>query len=221
MSGDGTTEAGSTDDISTVLLVRHGETAWNRDRRLQGWAPVGLNDRGREQARAAGEWIRERYGVDRVVASDLTRTRETARILRPALSLSHDAVAFDPGWRERDFGVYQGLGYDEVYEDRPEFSVQHTGVSSFRATPEGGESTLDARERVLDAWERLLADLGTGETVLVVTHGGPIHVVLSDVAGHDLVTELAEHSNANCGVSEVRVASDPALVRRNATGDWR
>lgn len=208
------------DDAATVLLTRHGETPWNRSRRIQGWAPVGLNDRGRSQARAAGGWIADRYDVGRVVASDLTRTRETARIFRSVLGLAHESVAFERGWRERDFGVYQGLGYDEVYEGRPEFAVGETGVASFRATPEGGESTLDARERVLDAWERLLADLAPAETVLVVTHGGPIHVVLADVAGHDLVTELDEHANDNCAVSEIRVADgDRALVRRNETCD--
>ncbi|PSQ18778.1 histidine phosphatase family protein [Halobacteriales archaeon QS_8_69_26] len=219
--GDGTGDDGDrgTGTTATVLLTRHGETPWNAARRIQGWAPVGLNDRGRDQARTAAGRIDGAYDVDRVVASDLTRTRETTRILRSALGLPHDAVTFERGWRERDFGVYQGLGYDEVYEGRPEFAVGETGVASFRATPEGGESTLAARERVMDAWERLLEGLDPGETVLVVTHGGPIHVVLADVAGHDLVTELDEHSNDNCAVSEIRVVDgDPTLVRRNETG---
>lgn len=66
----------------TVLLVHHGETTWNRERRVQGWAPTGLTERGEEQARAAGRAIAAEHAVDRIVTSDLRRTAETARLLR-------------------------------------------------------------------------------------------------------------------------------------------
>ena len=63
---------------TTVLLVRHGETTWNRERRVQGWAPSALTERGKQQARAAGRAIAEGHAVDRIVASDLRRAAETA-----------------------------------------------------------------------------------------------------------------------------------------------
>ncbi|PSP97202.1 hypothetical protein BRC89_12390 [Halobacteriales archaeon QS_4_70_19] len=63
--------------MTTVLLLRHGETTWNRQGRIQGWAPTPLTERGHEQARRAGTAIADTYDVDRVVASDLRRTRET------------------------------------------------------------------------------------------------------------------------------------------------
>lgn len=196
-----------TTDASTVVLVRHGETEWNRTERIQGWAPASLNDRGHRQARAAGEFLAEEYGVDRVVASDLRRTRETARHVRRALGLDHDDVTFDPDWRERNFGVFQGLSYDRVYGQHPEFAVGAVGAAALEHTPEGGESVVDARERVLSGWDRLGPDLG-GETVAVVTHGGPIHVVRAAVAGRDLVSELTGEHSINGALYEFGVDAD-------------
>lgn len=191
-------------DGGTVLLVRHGETEWNRTERIQGWAPVSLNDRGREQARAAGRFLAETYDVDRVVASDLRRTRETARSVRRELGLDHDRVTFDADWRERSFGVFQGLSYDQVYGRHPEFAVDEVGAAALETTPDGGESVLEARERVLRGWERLLPDLDGG-TVAVVTHGGPIHVVRAHVARRDLVAEFEGWHSTNGAVHEFGV----------------
>jgi probable phosphoglycerate mutase len=192
----------------TVYLVRHGETEWNRTGRIQGWAPVGINDRGREQAAAAGAYLADR-GVDRLVASDLRRTRETARVIRPLLGLDHDAVTFDGGWRERSFGRLQGLPYEEVYGLRPEFAVGESGVAALEATPAEGESVLTARERVLATWGSLADGLGGG-TVAVVTHGGPIHVLRAHLNGRDLVAELTGTHTTNGAIDEVRVEDGDA-----------
>ncbi|MFC7197079.1 histidine phosphatase family protein [Halosimplex aquaticum] len=71
---------------ATLLLVRHGQTTWNRDGRIQGWADSTLTERGREQARALGSHLSAEYDVDRLVASDLRRTRETVGLLRRRVS---------------------------------------------------------------------------------------------------------------------------------------
>jgi probable phosphoglycerate mutase len=187
---------------TTVLLVRHGETGWNRDGRMQGWAPVGLTDRGREQARALGEWLAGSHGIDHLVASDLRRTRETTALVR-ACGVGPQPT-FDRGWRERDVGVLQGLDRERLFGRHPEYRAT-SGVMGARATPEGGESLLDLRERVLEAWDRLLARAAGGGTLLVVTHGGPIYVLLGDVRGLDLPGSFLEHSHHNCGLTELRV----------------
>lgn len=203
-------------DEATVVLARHGETAWNRERRIQGWAPTSLTATGREQARALGAHLADAYDVGRLVASDLDRTRETARLVAREVDRP---VAYDRGWRERDFGVYQGLSYEALFEGHPEFAVHELGVAAARTEPEGGESLLDARERVLDAWDRLVDSLAPGETVAVVTHGGPLYVLLGHLTGRDLVDALTAHDQGNCAVSEVRVvADDPVVVREGETG---
>jgi probable phosphoglycerate mutase len=203
---------------TTVLLVRHGETEWNRDGRIQGWAPAGLTDRGRDQARTLGESLAEHYGVDRLVASDLRRTRETTALLREAGV--GPAPTFDRGWRERDVGVLQGLDRERLFGRHPEYRAT-SGVMAARATPEGGESMLDLRKRVLDAWDRLFSGATAGETVLVVTHGGPIYVLLGHVRGLDLPGAFLEHSHHNCGLTELRAhgAADTPAPDKTGSGD--
>jgi probable phosphoglycerate mutase len=196
----------------TVVLVRHGETDWNAERRLQGWAPTPLSERGREQATRAGEHLAATYEFDSVVASDLRRTRETAdRIHRAGVE---PTPTVDDRWRERDFGVYQGLTYDVMFEEYPEFSVGQSGESALAATPERGESLLDLRERVLAG----LAALDSDETVLVVTHGGPLYAVLSHATGIDYATVIDEHSQDNCAVNELQhTAGAFETIRQNDT----
>lgn len=206
--------------MTTVLLIRHGETGWNRERRIQGWAPVPLSDRGREQAQAVGEHVAERYDVDRLVASDLDRTLETARHIADPLDVE---IASDRAWRERHFGVYQGLLYEEVFDRHPELDLTEVGVVGMELTPECGESMLDTYERVLDGWHDLLANAGADETVAVVTHGGPIYCVLSEVKGMDAIEAIAGHSMRNCSVTEVEhdtATGELHLARENAV-DYR
>lgn len=196
---------------ASTLLVRHGETAWNRERRVQGWAPSGLTERGEEQARAAGRAIGDGYSVDRLVASDLRRTAETARLLRRAGGIDAE-IEFDRDWRERDFGRLQGLTYEELFEGFPEFALGEVGIAAARAVPEGGESLLEMRERVLEAWERV-SERVDGTTV-VVTHGGPIYVLLGHLKGLDLVSAVLETDCRNGAITELCPEGDGVEIRR-------
>ena len=138
--------------MTTLLLVRHGETDWNADGRLQGQTDRPLNECGRRQARQlAGELADEK--LDAVYASDLSRARETAEIVGEQLGL---AVVLDADLREKDWGTWEGL--TAVERDRIEFA---------------GESTEEHRGRVLGALGRIAERHPTGR-VLVVTHGGSI-----------------------------------------------
>jgi probable phosphoglycerate mutase len=201
-------------DQVTVLLARHGETGWNRDDRIQGWAPASLTDRGRDQARRLGRSLSATCDVDRLVGSDLRRARETAAVLRDCGV--GPAPTYSRAWRERDVGVLQGLDRERLFDRHPEYRAA-AGVMGARATPEGGESMLDLRERVLDGWERLLGAATPGETVLVVTHGGPIYVLLGHARGMDLPSAFLDHSHDNCAVTELRAgeAGEVTVVREN------
>lgn len=205
--------------MTTVLLVRRGETAWNRERRVQGWAPTSLTDRGREQAAAVGRDLR-RYDPDHLVASDLDRCKETARLLRRAADFDAEP-RFSTAWRERSFGVYQGLTYEELFDGHPEFAVGECGRLAAGAVPEAGESLLDARERVLDGWRALLDAAGPGDTAVVVTHGGPIYLLLGHLKGLDVVAAVDEQSQRNCAVTEVSVEDGTATVVREDDSTWR
>jgi probable phosphoglycerate mutase len=199
------------DDETRILLVRHGETEWNREDRIQGWAPSALTETGKEQARRLGRHLAETYDVDRVVASDLRRTRETAALVRQA-GVSAEPT-FQRAWRERDFGRLQGLRKQELFEGHPEYAAT-SGTLAIDARPPGGERLRDVRERVMDGWEHLCAE-AAGETVLVVTHGGPIYIVLGALNGQDILTAVLDHSQKNCAVNEVVLGDGADIVRHN------
>ena len=187
--------------MTTVVLLRHGQTEWNRTRRIQGWAASSLNDRGREQARVAGQYLADAYTFDRFLSSDLRRTRETTALVREQGSFP--APEFASGWRERSFGALQGLDYDRVFTEYPEFDAAANGVMALEATPTRGESMVDAYERVVGAFDDLLAATGPDETVLVVTHGGPIYVLLAYVRGQTLPEAFGAEHQENCAVNEI------------------
>lgn len=201
---------------STVVVVRHGETDWNATGRFQGWAAVGLNERGQRQARLLGKSLAAGYDFDRVVASDLRRTRETTERLREA------GVGPEPAyratWRERDLGIYQGLTDEALHGDHPEFDPA-SGAFAPATRPENGESYRDLSRRVRDGWTALRETLA-GETVLLVTHGGPLHVLHGTVAGEDLATAFGNHSHANCARSVFRVGEGDVSVACKNERTW-
>jgi len=191
--------------MATIVLVRHGETMWNRNKRVQGWAAVGLSETGHSQANTLASTLQDRYSVDRVVSSDLRRTLETARPIGRAVGCE---PVTDRRWRERNFGVLQGLAYRELFLGYPEFTLTEVGYSAATARPEAGESLIDQRERVLDALSELVASLESDETVVVVTHGGPLYLVLGWLKTYDIISTIMEQEQGNCAINELKI--DPA-----------
>jgi len=162
----GVSESMPLDSSIRVLAIRHGETAWNRDKRIQGQLDVPLNAVGEAQARRlAAALAGER--IDVVYSSDLGRARQTAAALADR---SGQALQLDPGLRERQFGIFEGLTWSEIAERWPEQSERWR-----RRDPEfgaaGGETLADFNARSVAATERLLAR-HAGQTVVLVTHGG-------------------------------------------------
>lgn len=199
--------------MATILLVRHGQTAWNREGRIQGWAPVPLTDMGVEQAASLGETVAAEYETDRIITSDLRRAVETTRWLRRAIDVPFTR---ERGWRERDFGVYQGLDQQALFEGYPEFALLDSGHWAAVAEPEGGERLADARNRVLTAFTELVETLEADENVLVVSHGGPIRVVLALLHGLDVCETLTELAVENCSLTELSVTDSATEIVREA-----
>lgn len=199
--------------MTTVLLVRHGETHWNRERRLQGWAPVTLSETGEQQADTLGVTIDQEYDIDKVYASDLPRTKQTAEIITRHIPLE---ITYAPGWRERDFGIAQGLTYSEFSRKLPELSLQTAGEDAIPCSPESGESLLDTKQRVLAAWRSLVDETDSSTTVLVVTHSGPLNLLLGELDNRSIVSSFLDHSQDNCTINEVSVSdTDETIVKEN------
>jgi broad specificity phosphatase PhoE len=158
---------------TTIVLVRHGETDWNRERRFQGHADTPLNDAGRRQARELAEALgSERLSA--VYTSPLRRASETARIVAGELGLEARELE---ALREIDVGDWQGMTVDEVRARFPE-----RADVAWRSGWPNGETNEELAARVVPA----LFDLGrrhAGNRVLGVTHAGPIRAALAAAAG--------------------------------------
>jgi broad specificity phosphatase PhoE len=167
-----------------LLFVRHGETAYNAENRLQGQRDIPLNARGRDQARAVGGALRARFGaeIERLetaeafVASPLVRARQTMEIARVAMGLPPDRYLLEATLKELSFGGWEGLTWPEI-EARDPKGIRARTRDKWRFAPPGGESYAMLAERVRP-W---LAGL-TGDT-FVVSHGGVARALMTLIAG--------------------------------------
>jgi broad specificity phosphatase PhoE len=186
--------------VTDLILVRHGETDWNRDGRFQGHADTPLNDAGREQAHAlADELAGER--IDFVYTSDLVRARETAEII--ATRLGADVVARSE-LREIDVGEWEGLTWPEIEERYPEGArTWHEHGYGWKS----GETYDELGERIIAALRRIAAD-HPDLRVLVVGHGGTVRATRAFIEGLS-VADSRRRSPAigNCEVFRI-VAED-------------
>lgn len=154
------------DQLTRIVAVRHGETAWNADTRIQGQRDIGLNDRGRRQAaRLAQALASER--LDAVYASDLARAFDTARAVADAQGL---VVWADAALRERAFGRFEGLTWREIEERHPDESRRWREREAGFA-PGGGERLADFAARAVDAVAAIAAR-HRGQHIAIVSHGG-------------------------------------------------
>jgi 2,3-bisphosphoglycerate-dependent phosphoglycerate mutase len=149
-----------------VFVVRHGQTAWNAQSRIQGNTDIGLDDTGRRQAQALGMALAGE-GLDAIYASDLARAYETAQ---PAAARTGRIITTDPGLRERGFGIFEGLTHAEVAQRWPE-AAQRWRRRDPDYGPESGETLAAFYARSVACAERIAAR-HAGQTIAIVTHGG-------------------------------------------------
>jgi len=178
-----------------LLLVRHGETDWNRARRVQGQSDIPLNDEGRRQAQRLAARL-QGTPVDAIHASDLVRAAETARILGAALG--RDPLLL-PDWRELHLGELEGA--DGVEMARRHGELLSAVVRRGRPFGAGGESYADLHRRVVAGYARLCAEHADG-TVLVVSHGGTLKALIAHLLGLEAAHIDRLSLRANTGVSE-------------------
>ena len=151
-----------------MLLLRHGQTTWNAERRWQGWADAPLSELGERQAVDAAAHLAD-AGFTRVCSSDLSRARRTAELIAGALGVDGH-VFVDAGIRERDVGAYSGRTNDELKLEYPDRFDPETGRA---LSIVGGEEDGVLVERVVRALLGLVERFPTDE-LLVISHGGVI-----------------------------------------------
>ncbi len=211
-AGDGPRGLDSLDSVATtrVLLIRHGETPWNRDRRWQGHADIPLSAEGVEQAARLAGHLGKGAPVRALYTSDLQRAHATAAAIGKALGL--DPIV-DPAWREMEVGSWTGLSREEIKERFAEEWKRIAGGEDVRRG--GGETFAEFSARIVAALGRT-RDAHSQDTVAVVTHGGVIRAALLYALELPFSRLREVAAVENTAVSELLAGSNGwEVVRRN------
>lgn len=179
-----------------VCIIRHGETDWNKDRRIQGHIDIPLNETGRAQAMAMAFDVSMHQDPFSVIyCSDLARAQETANAL--ALRSGRE-IRTRQDLRERNFGIFQGVLKDEAELKYPEAYAQYAARNP-EFNFETGESLLEFRERVLSTF-KWIARHHERETIAVVCHAGLLDILYRDATGRALTSER-DFQIPNCALN--------------------
>jgi len=165
--------------MATLVILRHGESEWNRQNRFTGWVDVPLSERGRKEAEEAGALLKTAcIRFDIAHTSALDRAQETLRIVLGVLGQSGIPTRQDPALNERHYGELQGLDKTETSRKFGESQV-YLWRRSYDVPPPGGESLKDTAARTIPYFERAVApELRAGKSVLVVAHGNSLRSIV-------------------------------------------
>ena len=172
-----------------LVLIRHGESLWNKENRFTGWIDIALSPKGEEEAREAGEKIKG-MKFDHAFTSVLQRAIKTYAIAAETAGFKDLVAEKDEALNERMYGDLQGLNKDEC---RAKFGAEqvHIWRRSFEVPPPGGESLKNTAERVLPYYyKRIEPMLRQGKNILVVAHGNSLRALimhLDKLSGDEIV----------------------------------
>lgn len=164
-----------------IIAVRHGETAWNVDTRIQGQLDIPLNETGRRQAQRLAQALAARDAIHAIYSSDLLRAAGTALSISEAVGTP---LVTHEGLRERCFGIFEGKTFGEIEAIWPDEALRWRKRDPHWAPP-GGESLVQMRERVVQTLQALAMRHG-GEQIVVVAHGGVMDLLYRTATGQDL-----------------------------------
>ena len=160
-----------------IILIRHGETEWNSQKRMQGHSNSDLSEVGRAQIQALGEFMKNE-SFDHIYSSDSLRARQTAEAIT---QYSGHTLQFDQRIREKNLGVFEGLTSTEAKERHPEiYRLFKTAGANY--VIDEGESTQQLLERALEFIEEIRLR-HPQERVVMVTHGGVVRVLMKHALG--------------------------------------
>jgi alpha-ribazole phosphatase len=180
--------------MTRIYLIRHGETEGADSRRYKGHIDAPLSENGIEQIKRVAEYIMRdgnvgarravplRNGCERsltaVYCSDLSRAIKSAEIIAEPYGLKPIIVK---GIKERSFGVWEGMSFDEIKEKWPD-AFNAWAANPLKFSPMDGESTMEVRDRVIKAFEEIMKN-HNGQNIAIVSHGGVIRVLLCEMLG--------------------------------------
>lgn len=197
--------------MTEILLIRHGETDWNVEKRLQGHIDIGLNDKGRWQAEALGNALAEEK-LDAVYASDLQRALITAQAIAALQGLT---VQKEARLRERCYGALEGMSYQEISQVYPDTYIAWRSREIHARYPAGAnpaETLLEFSNRVVQAVTEL-ARKHACQKIAVVTHGGVLDCVHRVAAGKNLSAKR-DFDIFNAGINRLTWENEVLRIAR-------
>lgn len=180
-----------------IYIVRHGQTEWNNEKRIQGQIDVPLNQIGIQQAINCSLYF-SNIGIDQVYSSKLSRAIETARIITgdKMFIKTHDEL------NERNFGIWESHLWEEIHTQIPNLKeIWKNDDGSFK--PQNGESLEDLVQRAQSFFKKIISENSLDSNILIVSHGGPIKSILGYVLGKDLVEVPDIAKQDNCCINIV------------------
>jgi alpha-ribazole phosphatase len=191
--------------MTNLMLVRHGQTDWNTTGKIQGQTDILLNETGRQQAEAVARRLSE-LKFDAVYASDLQRAWQTAQAI---LQYHPLAARPEPRLRELHFGDWSGLTFAEIQAINPK-ALANWQAELPTVAPPGGETLNQMAARVKAVYQEIL-NAHADQNVLIVTHGGPIQVMLCQMLGHSIKTYWQFHLS-NASVTKVSIYPEGTIL---------
>ena len=176
---------------SNLVLVRHGQSEWNKKNLFTGWKDPELTEQGIEEAIQAGNQLKQsNIKFDVMFTSDLFRAQETGRLILEQMNQTDIATIKDQSLNERNYGELAGLNKDDARKKWGEEQV-HIWRRSFDVPPPGGESLKNTAERVLPYFEsKILPEVIKGKNILIAAHGNSLRALvmkLEDISPDEIV----------------------------------
>jgi 2,3-bisphosphoglycerate-dependent phosphoglycerate mutase len=163
--------------MATLVIVRHGQSVWNKENKFTGWVDVELAEKGVSEAEHAGEQLKE-YRFNEAYTSDLKRAQRTLDIILEKIGQTDIPVSRNNALNERMYGDLQGHDKDEIREKYGEDQVQEWR-RSYDIAPPNGESLKDTAERVIPYFETIIAPkLREGRNIIIAAHGNSLRALI-------------------------------------------
>jgi len=186
--------------MSKLVIVRHGQSVWNKENKFTGWVDVDLAEKGIEEANRAGELLKD-YKFDAAYTSVLKRANRTLDIILDKIGQTDIPITYDEALNERMYGDLQGKNKDEMREEYGEEQV-HIWRRSFDVPPPGGESLKDTAERVLPYFEKeIVPMIKAGKNIIISAHGNSLRALIMKL--EDLTPEEILQTEVPTGVPKV------------------
>jgi len=177
--------------FTNIYLIRHGETEGAETKRYKGHIDVPLSEKGVEQIKRVAEYLSAEvqkrgsteaaYELSAIYTSDLSRAVKSAELIAEAHGLKPIIL---PELRERNFGIWEGMSFDEIKEKWPD-AFNSWSSNPLKFSPMGGESTIELRDRAVKAFNNIV-EQHNGHNVAIVSHGGINRIMLCELLGMPL-----------------------------------